>query len=540
MIDGEKYRYLKSEFAAIDKKDIEALRAWFEKYNNLSNNQLARLLEISNWSVRDYKSRAGLKGFTPKHRPRNLNLHIATKLPTSIPRDIPNDQLEHLLATYSMNKIAQAMGISVVTLYDRIKRRNLKYRSKKEIDASSNPCCNYDWLYENYFLKYRSCAKCAKLAGVYPQTISSWLNKFKIPLLYGQSKVVWLSDTLKQLQQDPVVKWIKLNDIRVKISYHGFVENYYYNKKFGLPGRKGRHYNINEQEFTIRHQPRVNFKYSSNDISRPNDTVYSINREEYNKYNVIEKRLAIHRFMHTLKERGYKMPIIPDDEIQESIDLIHTIDPAKYRHRGCYITATSKLGNHAGKKLIISHYNLYEWFRGIYNNKLTFYKRLIKLIKDRPLYEIDEVNLQMIYPKPMWFDYIMLAEIIKDVGAVGPILDLSPLDRQVSVTATRLGVPIFYPSLDQHQEAIDRGYFSKLGCDFDLWNKNKVNTIVAVYFDRFPELDVIKNYLAYGKRMVIVPRIRDITELSKQLPPKIAIRYKRHPAIAHDYTIFVY
>lgn len=541
MIDGENYRHIRSEFEAINKQDKTALRQWFEKYSHLSNNQLARLTKRSNWTIRDYKSKVGLGGFSPKHRPRNLNWSITTSLPTTISRDITNEELETLLQNYSMNQISKAMGISVVALYNKIKRRNIKYRKKSQTDVSKNPCCNYAWLYENYFIKYRSCSKCAKLAGVYPQTISSWLIKHNIPLLTKKGGVVWLSDTLRILEQEPMVKWVKVNNTKVKINYSGFIENYYFNRVYGIPGNKGRHFNINEREFIIRKEPKVNFKYYSEDITKPNDTVYSLNRREFEEYNLIEKRLAIHRFMHKLTERGYKRLELPEDEIAESVHAIHNIDGKAYRFKGGYLSATPRYNNQAGKKLILTHYDMKEFYRGIYNSKTVCHKRLKHLISKKTLFDIDEISLQLNYPNPKWFDYMLLAEIMRDLKLNrGPILDISPVDRYISITASRLGVPILYPSLDQHRDAIDRGYFDKLKVQYGQHVSETVETIVAIYFDRYPEIEVMKKYLKYGKKLIIIPRLRDIAEWTKSLPPKNVITYRRHPTINREQPIFVY
>lgn len=537
MIDGEKYRHLKSEFNAISRKDISGLRAFFDKYSHLSSNQLSRLLDINNLNIRRYKRKAGIKGHDPKHRPRNMAWTISS-LP-EVSRDISDEDLEKYLTTYSIKQLSKAMGIAYGRLWKRIHDNNIRYKSKKLADASKNPCCNYQWLYETYFIKHRSCLKCSKLAGVYPQTISTWLNKFKIPLLWGPGKVVWLSDTLRELHQEPMVGKVKVDDKKIKISYKGYIETYYYNMKYGSPNYKGRHFNINEKEFIITKKPRINFKYNSNDINQPNDTVYALSRAEFDSYNFIEKRIAIHKLLHILKERGYKLPIIPDEEIQDSIDLVRSVESRLYKFNGSYLTASERYGNHAGKKLIITHYDLGHRYRGIYNSKMHGYVRLMRLIK-KPKYDIDEVSLQMINSKPKWFDFIMFAEMMRDIGVNGPILDLSPSERFISISAARLDLPILYPNLDNHLAAIDRGYFTKLGCQYDVWDGHRVDAIVACYFDRYPELDVIKNYLKYGKRLLVYARGRDYKQFKEQLPPKHAIPFRRHPATQRFHHILVY
>ena len=541
MIDGENYAHLKYEFISINKKDIKALKEWFDKYAHLTNNQLARLLDISNWAVRDYKNKAGIKGKTPKHRPRNINWSITTAPPKNIPRDIADEELTSLLKTYSISQISKSMGISAVALYYHIKKRGISYRKKDQIDVSKNPCCSYEWLYENYFLKYRSCTKCAELAGVYPQTIASWLNKFKIPMLNRSSGVVWLSDTVKKLQEDEVVNWIKIDDQKIQISYHGFIEYYYYNRIYGKPNYKGRHFNINEKEFAILKQPRVNLKYSGTDLDKPNDTVYALNRKDLNSYNLIERRLAIHRFMHKMITRGYKRLELPEEEILDCADKVRSVDGALYRFKGGYLSATPRYTNHAGKKLILSHYDMSEFFKGLYNSKTNCYWRLNKLLSVKTRHSVDELSLQMLYPRPLWFDYIMLAEVMRDIGLdKGPILDISPLNRFVSVTAARLNVPIFYPSLEPHKDAADRGFFDKLKLEYHEHDDEKVQTVVAIYVDRPPEVEVIKKYLKYGKRLIVITAAKDVAEWRKSLPAKMEIKTRRHPTSKREFPIFVY
>jgi hypothetical protein len=55
-------------------------------------------------------------------------------------------------------------------------------RSHHEATKSTHPCCNAEWLEDNYVFQGMSLRKCADLAEVTPYTIYSWLVYYKFEI----------------------------------------------------------------------------------------------------------------------------------------------------------------------------------------------------------------------------------------------------------------------------------------------------------------------------------------------------------------------
>ncbi len=64
----------------------------------------------------------------------------------------------------------------------KLQKYKIPIRNHHEATKSQHPCCDFQWLEDNYVLQKMSLKRCADIAGVSPYTIYTWLVYYKIEI----------------------------------------------------------------------------------------------------------------------------------------------------------------------------------------------------------------------------------------------------------------------------------------------------------------------------------------------------------------------
>lgn len=532
IIDGEKYRHLASEFHSIPRKDKESLKAFFEKYKHLTNNQLARIVSRSNILIRKLKHSCGIINPPPNHKPKNIGI-ASQKVPI---KTNTLAEIMELAKTYSVNSIAKSLNRPVSTIHTILKRNGCTHIKKVSDIKSSNPCCSYHWLYTNYILNGLSVNKCAKLAGVYPQTISAWLVKYKIPMVNRiGSQVAWIRDTLSILSQDKDnVKEIRLNSKKIVISYYGVIEHYYYNVLYNK--KRFKHYYVTEKSFAINNVPELKPIWAQGlDI---NTTNLRLDKRDLKKATLIERRYAINKYANYQFKRGYSKIYANKDAIKKDVEILKKSN-LDFNINGEYVQRNNNRHLNLGRHFLLRYYDYSENYKHIYKSKRKMHYVIHKLMSTR--YSIDDYSIQCKFCKIKWFDYLMLARIIRDLGLAGSILDISKHNYGIILTAEKLDATYYYPSEHTyHTDAIAEGAKEFLSIDYIQHTDEKVDNIIANFQYSEVDLDMVKKYLKYGKRFIAICDKKSAAFLMSKMRPKKVIEFKKALPMDSKESILIY
>ena len=177
---------IRQEFSNITKNNREELFKFFTKYPFISCYEMAFILDVSPYYVRLLRRKSGIPRRKTTKQP--VNKYIKKKPPIKrVPRRIWSNNKKWWVETYKNHSIYDIMkmtGIKKTSIYHHLRKFGIKTRGNKLALHPKHPCCNKEWLYNNYVIKKLSKQQCAKLAGVSEDTISSWLIKHKIRLRY--------------------------------------------------------------------------------------------------------------------------------------------------------------------------------------------------------------------------------------------------------------------------------------------------------------------------------------------------------------------
>ena len=177
-MDSDHCQVMRDEFQLLDRRNPDQLSNFFLRYKFFSTNDLAQVLSLCSRYIRKLKTRS--------HFPTNAR-KTSPKSSIKVPPDIKLEPGYRESAEwwrrhyqkYGSYVLAKATGLSALMVRKHLRKYNIPIRTKRS-KPLSHPCCNYEWLYKHYVeLKWHS-PQCAKAAGVSPDTITSWLNTFKI------------------------------------------------------------------------------------------------------------------------------------------------------------------------------------------------------------------------------------------------------------------------------------------------------------------------------------------------------------------------
>jgi hypothetical protein len=185
-MEDDHCQIVRDEFAKICRTDSQALLDFFMKFKYFTTNDLSQILNISIWTLRDYKRLAKLNTGTPRKIAAPLRVPLG---------DLPDGWdcatwWQANYPKYGMVVLARWTGLNQATVRKRILRHGLRIRSLKESITPNHPCCNRQWLVDHYEKQSWSVARCAKAAGVSPDTIVGWLNRHRVQIRSRYGPVV--------------------------------------------------------------------------------------------------------------------------------------------------------------------------------------------------------------------------------------------------------------------------------------------------------------------------------------------------------------
>ena len=166
---------VRNDFAAADKTDKIVLFDFFHKYLYFSTYDLAVILRTTPKRIRNLKAIAGIKREGKGPLPSNIRVKIEIELP-------PNwDTAEWWRAhypKYGTFVLARVTGLNLMTVRKRLRKHDIRIRSKREAEQSKHPYCTEAWLVKYYYEEDLSLRACAKLAGISTDTLRGWLVRF--------------------------------------------------------------------------------------------------------------------------------------------------------------------------------------------------------------------------------------------------------------------------------------------------------------------------------------------------------------------------
>jgi hypothetical protein len=164
---------MRDEFELLDRRNSEQLGNFFVRYKFFSTNDLAQVLSLSSRYIRRLKSRTDIcRTRGRKTSPQTIKTPLDMELEPGWDCEEWWRRQYQLHGVYILSRISH---FSVKT----VRRRLSKYNIKTGV-RSTNSCRNYEWLHKHYVELDQNVVTCAKLAGVSPDTITTWLNNFKI------------------------------------------------------------------------------------------------------------------------------------------------------------------------------------------------------------------------------------------------------------------------------------------------------------------------------------------------------------------------
>jgi hypothetical protein len=169
---------MRDEFKLLDKYNSEQLGNFFVRYKFFSTNDLAQVLSLSSRYIRTLKSRTDISRTRGRKVSPKSNINIIPNIKLEPGWDCP-EWWRHYYELYGMKTLAKITHLNILTVKKRLSKYNIPSKTRKS-KPLNHPCCNFEWLRKHYVELGYTIAKCARTAGVSPDTITSWLNTFKI------------------------------------------------------------------------------------------------------------------------------------------------------------------------------------------------------------------------------------------------------------------------------------------------------------------------------------------------------------------------
>lgn len=188
----------------VDPGDVESLKKFFEDNKYHTTYELAKLVDRSPSTIREWRRRCGFKG--QQLFPNAKRTSKARKV-TKVPKEVWDNRdwfyNQYHVKENGMLIISKMIDRSTALVRNRLQKYGVPIRSHKDALKSKNDYCNEKWLMEHYadrkqYIKW--CKKnkikvedgmgkgltlreCAKLAGVKSAyTVYNWLIKFDIQI----------------------------------------------------------------------------------------------------------------------------------------------------------------------------------------------------------------------------------------------------------------------------------------------------------------------------------------------------------------------
>jgi DNA-binding transcriptional regulator YiaG len=160
----------------------EEIKEILEDNKYLTSSELAYMLEVAPCSIREWREKLGVECLVKVNTSFMRKWNTGKEYPLIEDPKIW-DNKEWFSEQYEEKElgrrvIAKMINKTPLFVLTRLRKYEIQTRDVKEASKSKNPCCTREWLEEHYERQGLSQRKCAKLAGVNPQTIVNWLVKF--------------------------------------------------------------------------------------------------------------------------------------------------------------------------------------------------------------------------------------------------------------------------------------------------------------------------------------------------------------------------
>jgi hypothetical protein len=177
---------VRDEFKLLDRRDQEELSRFFLRYKFFTTNDLAQILSMSSRHIRRLKTIAKVTNSRGTSPPQKVRIPPDIQLEPNWDRE---EWWRRYYPKYGCRVLARATGMSMRTVMKHLRKFGITIRTDVSPSLSSHPCCNYEWLQKHYNELDLGLVRCAEIAGVCPDTISGWLNAYKIQVKsrYGPS-----------------------------------------------------------------------------------------------------------------------------------------------------------------------------------------------------------------------------------------------------------------------------------------------------------------------------------------------------------------
>jgi hypothetical protein len=329
------YAELRQQLSRVDLNDPKSLRKWFDSHHHLTVNDHAIIMGKCTKTVRKLRKKAGICGLKPK---TNIK-PIPRKSPIII---LPShwrtaEWLTDNIKRYGSDAVIKATGFTKKAFYEILRKLKVPYSGTF---SSKNPLCNKAWCYRHYVELNYNLAECARIAGVNRNTISNWLVKFKIPLRNRKPKYkrscnrvipLLFRSLFNQLDEQPIVKKIRMYNRRLTIQYHDGGE---------------RHYNlssISPDQFHCKNPPKSYHEYGYDIDGSPIYPAHlAISRASIKNSSVFEVDVALHNYNQALGERGWIPPIHPTSAVMAEWDYVKSLGVSDFTTKNGYKSYTNK------------------------------------------------------------------------------------------------------------------------------------------------------------------------------------------------------
>ena len=339
--DAQELEQYRAKFRHVDTSDPDSLKRWLIEHRHLNIGALAAITQVPRPRIRAWRKAAGLavcrgQYNTVKNKPIDADLPVDPPLPGQ-----RWSSYEWLSAAYertrSTSKIARAVGVSHKRVEQRLMQLGL-YRPKPP-----HPCNNREWLNLHYVQQARSVAECARMAGVNRHTMLNWLANHDIvvhtkrqnsyAILRGRpvQTPLWFKELAGMLGELPEVRYVSLQELGMKVRYaDGTLEMYWTTPLINTVKRMGRTYVLDQASGKYRRDVPVHRQYPGDGFQQSPYNHFIINRSDWEAATLIERRVAMHRFILANREAFRETYLYPDELIDECLGRFRAGDYGRF------------------------------------------------------------------------------------------------------------------------------------------------------------------------------------------------------------------
>ncbi len=523
--------------------DNNALRTWFNHYNHLALADLAACAGVQRSSLYRLRKKIGLVV------PSEKRIHKIKSYPSldALPEDWREKEIFiKLYNTYGPKNLSEASGLSLRNIFH-IRQKFLGTKVHKP-----HKCDDYDWLMEHYVKQRLSHSKCAKIACVSTVTINQWLIKHGIHRR-SQSYAIplWIREVVREMYKFDCVRKIKIKYGHLQVHYFSNIKEYYFFNNYDLePSRKS--YIIRPHTSEILHDIRVKPVYGFNLDGSFNVPSQIKVPDDFEEFNILEKRLAINDFLFRFGRHYYKRLSHTDDALKEDLERCRSINTNRYMRDGVlqgvvsYGTGMTVPGHKIAEHFFMHNFTsrlyglkrandrhriVHEMFKN--NRKITssnFWKFVCQ--------NQNNLTKRITGARTKFYkDFGALYTLLKLLNIKGRVLDISPSFGYNALACGIAGLDYYYLRKYNIDRAFRRGFGEFVGFNHKPYEGEDFE-LLLYYCQYYPDDEFIKLFHARAKRMIVYVPQKAKSFYEKNFRPEIIIKLKRTRFNdSHDYVM---